>query len=185
MRFVHLCVSFPAPVPPLSVGGGDGPVAMSPYLARGGLSPRGWACTPGAVSRPGGGGGEGGRAPGGGSWPAPCVLSPGAVAVPGLAWRASWVRGGEPRRTRGGRSSVPLPPLHRHEGWVPLRPIGHGGSGLHTARVRVGVLWPERRPSGPPLGGLVPWRAINGLNGQTWSSVTRTGAPIFGLQVCL
>ena len=82
-------------------------------------------------------------------------------------------------------SSVPLPPLHRHQGWLPLRCIGHGGCGLHTALVRVRVLLPECRPRGAPQGGLVRWQATGGPNRQVSGSVTPRLGPVTSPQACV
>ena len=133
MRFVPLRVSCSRPVLRLVSAGGEGggPAPASPCLALGRLSLVGRACVPGAVWCLEGCGGPGG--PLGGGRP---VLNSLRGAVGHRACRM------------GSRSSVPLSPLHRYQGWPRRRWSRHGGLGLHTAPVRVRVLPPRRRPGG-------------------------------------
>ena len=86
---------------------------------------------------------------------------------------------------RGGGPSVPLPPLHGQQGWLPQRRIGHGGCFQHTAPVRARALPPVHRPKGPPRVGLVPWRAFGGPNGQAWGSISPRRPPVMGPQACM
>ena len=186
--------SFPAPVPCsayLARGGGGRPGPFVPLPGSGSLAPCGWACVSGAVRRPRGRGG--GRLRGAaqrkgtstaqhsttehntgerstkthhtepqGSEPRRGVVGPGSVGGP-RAWGV------------GSPSSVPLPPLDGHQGWLCRRRLGDGGCGLHTARVRVRVLLPRRCPKGAPRGVLVLWRATGGPGRQAWGSANPLG----------
>ena len=168
MRLVPLGVSCHGPVlRSFSVGGG---------MARS-RRPPAW---PWVACFPGGGpvcpGRSGARASGGGGgescWGGGC-----ASPLCGASWecgsaragRESWgVRVGSRATGGGGFRSVPLHPLHGHEGWLALhclRCIGHGGCGLHTARLCVRVLPPGRRPRLELWGGLVSQWTIGGVAG--------------------
>ena len=75
----------------------------------------------------------------------------------------------------GSRSSVPLPLLHGHQGWLRLRRLGHGGCGLHTAPVHVRVLLPGRCLRAAPGGVLLLRQATGGPGRQGWGSATARG----------
>ena len=65
-----------------------------------------------------------------------------------------------------GRSSVPLPPLHRHQGRFRWRRSVHEGCGRRIVLVRVCVLSPGRGPRGAPWDVLVLQWAVGGENRQ-------------------
>ena len=94
-------------------------------------------------------------------------MAGGRPACP-LPWGRGRVRAGRSASVVGvgDLSSVPLPPLHGHQGGLRWRCFGHGGCGLHTAPVCVRVLLPGRGPRGVPWGVLVLCWATGGPGGQ-------------------
>ena len=158
-RFIPLRVFFPGPVLRLFSMGGD--VTRSPRhpkwppVAR--PHRRGPACRGRSGAREGVREGGGGAAEGGGA--APRASPSGDVVVLGLHGGAGGVRwwGAALHGPRRGCLSVPLPPLHGHQGWLPLLRIGHEGCGLHTATVRVRLPPPGPRLKGAVRGAPLHW----------------------------